>query len=176
MAFPGLEQAHPFISLPYSDPRGRKARCPRGSGLHQTCFLQGGRCWGGPAWKRGEYDQAAQSLTGSSFSERHPYPYPAAPVRVLGPIWRGCLHVPHPLQRMPTTLRTRALFSTSPVWGPLPLMVRHSPLRSISVRTMTSSPTPCVINHGSGSARPPHGQAPARPSTSPGQKPVTNSK
>lgn len=93
-----------------------------------------------------------------------------------GPIWRGCLHLPHPLQLMPTTLRTRTLFSTSPTWGPLPPLVLDSPLHSISVRTMTSSPAPSIINHGSGSARPPHGHAPTRPSTSPGQKPVTNSK
>lgn len=71
-----------------------------------------------------DYDQAAQSLTGSSFSERHPHPYPLQPQswsqELPGPIWKRCLHLPHPLQLMHVPFMTRALFSTSPVWGPLP--------------------------------------------------------
>lgn len=179
LAFPGLEEAHPFISLPYSDPTGRKARCPRGSGLHQTCFLLGGWCWGRPAWKIGDYDQAAQSLTGSSFSERHPHPYPAAPVLVTGTPGAHLETLSPPSPPSPADADyihdTGSLFYI-PRLGPTSSPVRHSPLPPISVRTMTSSPAPSIINHGSGPARPPHGQAPTRPSTSPGQKPVTNSK
>ena len=160
-------------------PEGGRPDVPEALASIKLAFCREGGAGEGLPGREGNMTKQPSRLQAAHSVRDAPTPtlQPQSGLRGLpGPIWRGYLHVPHPLQRMPTTLRTRALFSTFPVWGPLPLLVRHSPLHSISVRTMTSSPTPCVINHGSGSARPPHGQAPTRPSTSPGQKPVTNSK
>lgn len=135
LVFLGPGWSHPFFSLPYNDPTGRKGPCLQSAWSSPNLLLLGGRaCLQEGDGDHRLPDQPSPLLVAHSRRDAPvpvtSFPSPLLPV-AQGPIWGGCAHLPSPdSQPTPNALRTPALLSAASLSGlfaPWSLTVLYSP-------------------------------------------------